>query len=488
MVYDNIVIGSGISALGCILGLLKSKKKILCIDGSNITDVQSYEKPNDRIIYCSQKLPLKNFKFRRKSERYFDPIEVLESKSFGGLSNVWGANSLRFLENDFEGWPISYETLKDYYEECEDIMRVSHFNDKISKELKIDNNKFDESKLNLYSNFIKVFFSNRKHNNIDLISGFARVALNPDVDKCPGCFFGCDHVFNTKNYFKKLISNKDIDYKKNLILKRFSLLNDVIELEFDNSNNEKILTKKLFIGAGAIATPKIIINSLKPKKNLDLKESQGFYMPCIYLGKNFNNGSYHHTLSQANILFKNNLKHKIGKIHYEIKYDPALTQISLKKQFHLLHNFIPNFIKERIFIITGFINSDHSTYEAKINSDNLTLKIIENNDKMKKIKKEINTQLNLLGSIYKFFPLKAFLKLGNFARAFHLGASIPMMSNSEIEKLDKNRLFSKSNGELNGFKNIFIIDSSNFPNIPSGSSSLTIMANAMRIGKENKND
>ena len=63
-----------------------------------------------------------------------------------------------------------------------------------------------------------------------------------------------------------------------------------------------------------------------------------------------------------------------------------------------------------------------------------------------------------------------------------------MVSDSEIGKLDSNRLFSKSNGELNGFKNIFIIDSTNFPNIPSGSSSLTIMANAMRIGKESKHD
>ena len=37
MIYDNIVIGSGISALGCVVGLLESNKKILCIDGSDNT-------------------------------------------------------------------------------------------------------------------------------------------------------------------------------------------------------------------------------------------------------------------------------------------------------------------------------------------------------------------------------------------------------------------------------------------------------------------
>ena len=41
-------------------------------------------------------------------------------------------------------------------------MMVSHFNDEISKELKINENNFDKSKLNLYSDFIKTFFSEKK--------------------------------------------------------------------------------------------------------------------------------------------------------------------------------------------------------------------------------------------------------------------------------------------------------------------------------------
>ena len=63
-----------------------------------------------------------------------------------------------------------------------------------------------------------------------------------------------------------------------------------------------------------------------------------------------------------------------------------------------------------------------------------------------------------------------------------------MKSDNEIKNVTSDNLISKSNGELNGYKNIFIIDSSNFTNIPSGSSSLTIMANAMRIGEKTTND
>ena len=97
MIYDNIVIGSGISALGCIIGLLESKKKVLCIDAS-IDNLQSLKNnENKEIIFCEQNLPLKDFSFKKKSKKVFKPLEVLESYSFGGLSNIWGANCLRFL-------------------------------------------------------------------------------------------------------------------------------------------------------------------------------------------------------------------------------------------------------------------------------------------------------------------------------------------------------------------------------------------------------
>ena len=59
MIYDNIVIGSGISALGCVVGLLESNKKILCIDGSDNT-LESFKNiDNEEIVFDNDNLPLK---------------------------------------------------------------------------------------------------------------------------------------------------------------------------------------------------------------------------------------------------------------------------------------------------------------------------------------------------------------------------------------------------------------------------------------------
>ena len=160
MIYDNIVVGSGISALGCIIGLLESNKKVLCIDASRYNSETIKNNEDEKIIFCKQNLPLKNFIFQKKIKKTFEPVEVLESHTFGGLSNVWGANCLRFLQSDFDDWPISYHELKKYYESCEKIMEVSHFDDEISKELEIRPNAINNNKLNLFSSFIKNFLNN----------------------------------------------------------------------------------------------------------------------------------------------------------------------------------------------------------------------------------------------------------------------------------------------------------------------------------------
>ena len=145
MIYDYVVVGTSFSAAGCISGLLKSKKKILCIDGSEILNKDLINNDEYSFDFSKQNIPIKTFSFNKKYKDFFKPMEVLESHSFGRLSNVWGGSALRFLKKDFSEWPISYEELINFYDECEKIMNVTHYNDDISNELKIDNNQKNDS-------------------------------------------------------------------------------------------------------------------------------------------------------------------------------------------------------------------------------------------------------------------------------------------------------------------------------------------------------
>jgi len=47
---------------------------------------------------------------------------------------------------------------------------------------------------------------------------------------------------------------------------------------------------------------------------------------------------------QNQFFYRKNIKFNIGKISYQIKYDPKLTIMLLKKQFGLFYKLIPNFL------------------------------------------------------------------------------------------------------------------------------------------------
>lgn len=488
MVYDNVVIGSSISALGCITGLVESSKKVLCIDGSDNIAEEKRTK-NDDVVFGIDKMPIKKTTTTGKFENKLIGLNLLESKSHGGLSNIWGAKCLRLLDQQFEGWPISYNELKKYYVKCEKIMNVSHFEDELSDELDIDNSLINNRKLDLYSSFSKNFLNKKKTPN-NFVAGFSRIAIDPKCYKCGYCFFGCpdNYVFNTKDCLNELIKKNKIQYIKNLILKKFVLKDGLIELEFENSKNEKILTKKLFIGAGPTQTPKIVMNSVNQENDLNLLESQNLFVPCFYIGKNFNSNLEHQTLGDVVIISKKAAKYNLGNIYYALKYDPKLMNKFLKKKFGIFYNLIPNFIIKRLFVISVLINSSYSTYSAKINKNKLNYKIIENKNNKIKITREISNHLKILGKNYNFISSVFFSVFSDFGRSFHLGSSIPMLDEQKNQQIQNYNLYTKKNGEVSKFKNVFIIDSSNFPNIPAGDISLTIMANALRIAEESLND
>ena len=51
--FENVVVGTGISSLGAIIGLINNKKKILIIDAPKIIKTHK-----NKLIFCNQNLPI----------------------------------------------------------------------------------------------------------------------------------------------------------------------------------------------------------------------------------------------------------------------------------------------------------------------------------------------------------------------------------------------------------------------------------------------
>ena len=143
---ENIVIGSGISALGAILGLIKKNRKVFVIDP--LINAQKINKKKNKTIFCDEKLPLP---YSNASKwKNLDHFKLMRQKIFGGHTNFWGGNSVRFTKESISDWPIKYKDLEKYYGISEKILNVKHYNDDISKYFNIKKDYRNNVKKKIY--------------------------------------------------------------------------------------------------------------------------------------------------------------------------------------------------------------------------------------------------------------------------------------------------------------------------------------------------
>lgn len=423
--YENIVIGTGISSLGAIMSLVKKKKNILVIDSPNIIRTNENE-----TIFCDQNLPINKI----NNWKRLNIKKILSIKGYGGHSNVWGGSCLRLANNEFDNWPIKYDELKIYYDKCEKFLKINKLSNQYEKFLHFKNN-YKDRQIFYEKALIAKSFKNKKN------------------------------TFNTKEVIDDLIKKKKIlILRKNV--KKIDKIGNKQYLRLIETN-KKIFFKNLFIGAGPINTSKIIKNSIKYKKLSAIKQSQSFFVPAIMIKKmnNLNSNSSHQIIIKK--FFKN-----IRNLHIELKYSPNYLIRTIKKRFGILSFLIPKFISERIIILSGFIPSDDSIdfVEGKINQNQ--------EKKINKMKIKLSYIFEKLNREFSIKVVLNLIKFTQFGRSFHIGGNIPMSDNNDTLNLTTDK-----NGKLKNkdFNNIFIVDSSIFPSIPSGVLGLTSMANAYRI-------
>jgi hypothetical protein len=463
--YKNIIIGTGISAMGCAYTLLKKKEQFVIIDAAK----NRLFKPEKKITLDNDFTPIK----------YNLPnhLEILKKKAFGGNSLIWGANCLRMFKSQFKTWPIKYCHLEKYYEQAEKLLEVCHFQDQISQNFKIK--KFIYNNRKLYDPFIISKLDKIKKADKNLLIGFARLALSSDCYACMNCFYGCkdDFIFNSKKWFETNL-RKNINIKFGLELDYFKYDQKLVKLFF-KKDKINYYCENLYLCAGTLSTTQIVLNSYDKKSLLNIKESQLFIIPCFFTDKKIDSKKIQ-TLSQLHIFSK-----KYQNIYFELKHDPDLIKKILKKKFLFLYYFIPDFIFKKIYIITGFLPDSYSSEYLQLSNYNklheFQWKKKDKSIEKKKIKKELLNIIYFISKKLNFTYFSFLLNIYSKGRSYHLGSSIPMQSVHS-----KKYIHTDINGRLNFNKNVFICDSSNFPDLPSTSIGLTILANSMRIADKKK--
>jgi len=488
------VIGTGAAGLGVLVALLakRSDAEVVVYDvGKRVAEAPSPDNPSEewvdsfydkiykeiRSLYPFKFPPPKTHLAKQISKQPVgERLEIFKSESFGGLTNYWGATMLPFTAREMTKWPISKEELEPYYQRIAEIVGLAARPDALNEYFVRDFATRPPIRpfpaLSSLNEIINA--RENKSEEFKIISGLNRCAIETRENKlnhclyCGECLTGCfrDTVYSSRLTINQYLKNPRVRYikaKVTLIKKGTSL-----EIQTDKGYREGGFSK-VFLGAGCPASTEIIMRSLGLKNKLVMNDNATYVFPIFYLGKKSAQARHQSYLALCNLIF--GCVPKATTDHF--------AQVSIYPNFDYLwrYNIPPKlwpiirplilFSRSRIFWARLFIHSDYSqAYSLELDNERLIFNQIKKAepDPIKKLMPIIRRAVNHGGFYVPSIPPICQKVNSHYAGTLAFG-------NKAVEV--------SAEGEI--MSNVYLCDSSCFPDSPAVSPTFTIMANACRI-------
>jgi choline dehydrogenase-like flavoprotein len=153
-------------------------------------------------------------------------------------------------------------------------------------------------------------------------------------------------------------------------------------------------------------------------------------------------------------------------------------ELELRRRFGRLYPFMPaGPVLDRMLLIQGFLHSDDSLkVRVRRRGSRLSLHKVKDSRPRQtagRVARKLARNSLRIGAA----PLLPLLEVELPGRSFHDGGTLPMRANPQSGQTD-------TLGRPAGLQRVHVIDSSVFPTIPATTITLSVMANAYRIGAE----
>ena len=471
-----LIIGDGPSAVSFAQQACTGDHKIILMSAGKVNEESHFSKKNP-------KNSLRPWKFSpssgsKSSINVKNNFFYYDFKGPGGLSNSWGAGCSKINHNDI-GVNLDFvEKLDPYYDLCEErIGLTSYGSDGLDDYL----GKFNQTSKHVN---INPRFEFKQMSNSNITLGFTRQAITT-VDKsenrkacinCEGSFTNCEKgsIYNAKNCLKDFVEKIDLieeSYANNIEKTE----NGYLIRYMRRNREETIETEILILASGPVETSKLI-HSLLSAQEEKYQE--------MHLKLNHNPMTRLFFFS-----FRKNIENNfpagqiVGRIKYtndESFYLSLVDGVSIPTSDIMLNSPFKNkFIYKIIdiikkYLVFGFVffSSDHSDVEININSKSIS---IEQNEE-RKISSLISFSRKI---IRKFFINNGLLLMPKVLSYMTPGSDLHLGSVFPIGK--KKYLNVDENCNLNGMKDLYIVDGSWLPRVPEKPHTFTLMANAVRV-------
>lgn len=208
-----------------------------------------------------------------------------------------------------------------------------------------------------------------------------------------------------------------------------------------------------------------------------MKDSQYFLMPLWsrFATSNVDTESLH-TLAQIFLEIKDASVSPKG-VHLQLYTYNDLIKSAVQGKIGILSKLLPvKQLLSRLLVIQGFLHSDLSS-QIELTWDGKKMSAVGKiNPEVKLRVRKISSKLSAMKKELGFQPLKPLLNIGLPGQGWHTGATFPMKKNpTQWNESDLQ-------GRPFDLKRIHVVDASVLPSIPATTITLSIMANAHRIG------
>lgn len=521
--FDVVIIGSGPAGVSAAYPLVSAGLKILMVDGGKISNSSNnqpsfinkkfidlrlnddnqwkwmvgnrYEALRNKNVSSPKfRVPLYQYVFEdfiEKNKIVSKNFNAIGSLSKGGLSNAWGCGVAKYSQAELCNFPCDPNEMEISYGIVSKRVGISgKSQDDLTAYFGLDDYcqpaiSMDKRHTYVYNKYLS---SRDKLNHIGFKLGRSRVAaLSEDFsgryscNQCSNCLWGCirGSLYTAKDELQILRKNQNFNEESGILVNKIVSKDDINIIQCENlltGGTQVIRAKKVFVAAGTLATTRIILNSLNFAKKVSLLTCPtAAYMVWLprFFSKPFENSFGLGQLSYSLVL--NSGVSAFGSTFSTtgIPISEFARYLSVGRRFSIdmLSSFVSSCIVGNLFLPGRLSNASVILSSGRL--------IVDGGDYSKSIehlkisKEKLKKVFRILGGIV----IPGSFNYGSLGSDVHYCGTVPMKKNPYIGQTNQF-------GEVIGLHGVSVIDGAALPLLSEKSHTLTIMANADRIGRK----
>ncbi|MGH8550925.1 MAG: GMC oxidoreductase [Methylococcales bacterium] len=516
----NIVVGSGPAGVACASALLDRGLPVLMLDAALDLEVEAARHvkalastacsswPEESVSVLTSRrraisgdVPLKyvfgsDYPYRVPTgavDIAQHGARALRSYAVGGLSQAWGATILPYADDDIADWPVRSAELNPHYEAAMRLMPLSAEDDDLSRVFPL----FTTARASLAPSRQAEQLLNTLARHRDelrqrgITFGRARLAIHASgTDRgcrlCGFCLNGCPYgaIYSAAHTLKQLLRRSGFIYRPGVVVQQVTEHTDrvvIVLVDLAAGRSEVIEGCRVFLGCGFLNTTALVMDALSPcAEPVRLPSSQAFLVP-FWMDTSVRDvaAEAQHTLSQVYLhLDRREVTSRRVQLQF-YTYNDLLPLVLDKPLLKSLWRLIPSMksrVIDRLIVVQGFLHSSDSDPLELTRSEHGRFMLrgqisARTRATVKRVVRTLFRERSSIGGTV-LLPLLTFSQPG---QSFHNAGGFPMAADTKPGQSDLL-------GRPNGLRRVHIIDAAAFPSVPATTITLTVMANAHRIG------